>query len=331
MSRPLPVSGLPPEQPKTTNGFYKPAVGDVFEPHRVHQDNEARRSRGIAPLYLPAVIGAQREIDGRKITDGPKRVYEYLIGRAGENGSCWPGYERIAADLGKSPRQVQNDIHVLEELGLSTHEYRAGRKSNTYHFVWHPIFERQRSATQLSGKVRSISILEWQNPADLSGSGLPANLCKESSQKKAAAAERASDSTDSVQVVTEKVVAPSSDGFPGEKSGEVANARAVEQVSAVLARNGVAIRAPDQVPALIAFARENGVEPAELARFIEHKCREKSARGDPIRRAKFFFHCIPGDVMECRSALTRKPAEHSPPQFWKDPYDGLTPKGQFNA
>lgn len=330
MAKPLPVSSLLPEQPKTTNGFYQPAVGAAFEPHRVHRDNEARRSRGIAPIYLPAIFGAHREIDGRKITDGPKRVYEYLIGRAGENGNCWPGYERMAADIGKSPRQVQNDIHVLEELGLITHEYRAGRKSNTYHFIWHPIFERQRTATQMSGKVRSISSFEWQNPADLSGSGLPTNLYKESSQKKAAAAERASDSADPIQAVPEKVVGSSSDGFPGKNPGGTTDTRAAGEVSAALYQNGVAIHGPAEVPALIDFARENGVEPAELARFIEHKCREKSARGDPIRRAKFFFHCIPGDVIEFRGALTRKPAEHSPPQFWKDPYESLTPNGEFN-
>ena len=330
MPKPLSVSHLLPEQTKTTNGFYHPVVGDVFEPHRVHRDNEGRRSRGIAPIYLPAIIGAHREIDGRKISDGPKRVYEYLIGRAGENGNCWPGYERIAADLGKSARQVQNDIQVLEELGLITHQNRAGRKSNTYHFIWHQIFDRQRTAPQLSGKVRSIANFERQDRAHLSSSGLPANLYKESSQKKAAAAEYASDFADSAHAVPDEAVASPSDGFPGKNPWESPNARTVEQVSAVLSRNGVAIRGPDQVPALIALARENGVEPAELARFIEHKCREKSTR-DPIRRVKFFFGCFPDDVMEFRGAFARKPAEQAPPQFWKDPYEDPVPNGELNG
>ena len=184
-SRSSAVSTLP--APAETELLYHPAPGEVFEPHRIHQDNQARRSRGITPIYLPAIMNCQRKINDRKVGDGPKRVYDYLIGRAGENGDCFPSYDRMAKDLGKSSRQVRNDIQVLEELGLIGHANRAGRKSNTYHFIWHPIFERQWSTTQMSGKVRSISTFEWQDRADLSGSGLPPNIYKESSQKKAAA------------------------------------------------------------------------------------------------------------------------------------------------
>jgi len=326
MPRPLPVSSLPPEEPRTTHGFYHPAVGEVFEPHRVHQDNDARRSRGFAAIYLPAIMSCQRTISDRRVGDGPKRVYEYLIGRAGENGDCWPSYERIAKDLGKSRRQVQNDIQLLEELSLITHQNRAERKSNTYHFIWHLIFEGQWTAPQMRGKVRSISSFEWQNPADLSGSGLPTNIYKESSQKKAAA-EHAVDSTDSIQVVRDMIVASSTDGFPGRNAGALPDSRAVEEVSAVLFGNGVAIRALTEVPALIAFARENRLEPAELARFIEHKCREKSASGNPIRSVKFFFRCIPGDLTGFRGALAKNQIEHSPPRFWVDPYENLTRRG----
>jgi predicted transcriptional regulator len=311
-----------------TEVFYHPAIGQVFEPHRLHLDNEARRRCGFDPIYLPAIVGAQRRIGSRKITDGPKRVYEYLVRRAGQNGDCWPSYERIASDLGKSPRQVQNDVRALEDMGLITHENRAARKSNTYHFIWHPIFERQGTATQMTGKIRSISRFEWQNPTDLSGSVLPTNLYKESSQKKAAAAEHANDSTDSGPSVPEKVVASSSDEFPKENTGGVPGTRAVGEVSAALSRNGVAIRTPAEVQTLIDFARKNGVEPAELARFIEYKCREKSERGDPIRCAEFFFVCIPCDVVKFRT-FTRKHVEHSPPRFWKDPFEGFAQKGEF--
>jgi hypothetical protein len=311
--------------------FYHPAVGEAFDPHRVHQDNQSRKSRGIVPMYLPAMVGAIREIAGRKITDGPKRVYDYLIGRAGANGDCWPGYDRMAKDLGKSKRQIQNDIKFLEKLGLITHDNRAARKSNTYHFIWHPIFEGQWTATQTSGKVRSIARFEWQDPADLSGSGLPPNLYKESPQKKAAAAERTSDSADSIQTVPDEFVAPSPDALPIKNPGEVSETLAVDEVSAALSRNGVAIRTPNEVSELVAFARENGMDTPELARFIEHKCLEKSAGGDPIYSVKFFFRCIPGDVMAFRSALVKRQTEHSPPKFWIDPYDYLMPIGESNV
>jgi hypothetical protein len=121
----------------TPAALYHPAVGEQFDPHLVHRDNETRRQRGVDPFYLPAVIGCQRNISDRKITDGPKRVYEYLIGRAGENGTCWPSFERMGKDLGKSARQVQNDIRTLEFMGLiSTTRERRGSRIRTNSHSW---------------------------------------------------------------------------------------------------------------------------------------------------------------------------------------------------
>ena len=126
---------------------YHPVVRELFDPARVHEENDARRARGRPPIYLPTVVGALREIGGRRLGNGPKRVYAYLVGRAGQNGCCWPSFDSIAAELGKCPRQIRSDVKVLEEVGLLVHENRAGRKSNTYGFVWHEVFERQWTAT----------------------------------------------------------------------------------------------------------------------------------------------------------------------------------------
>ena len=96
----------------------------------------------------------------------------------------------------------------------------------------------------------------------------------------------------------------------------------------MLSRNGVVIGTVNEVATLMGVARKSTMEAAELARFIEHKCCEKAAQGDPVRSVKFFLHCIPGDIIAYRSTLTRKHAEHSPPRFWKDPYENLTPEGE---
>ena len=83
------------------------------------------------------------------VTDGQKRLYERLVRFAGTNGRCFPSQTTLARELGKSERQVRKDLVKLEQYRLIRHLWREGRRSNTYEFLWHQIFdERNRSAAQ---------------------------------------------------------------------------------------------------------------------------------------------------------------------------------------
>jgi hypothetical protein len=81
------------------------------------------------------------------VTDGQKRLYERLVRFAGKNGSCYPSQQTLALELGKSDRQVRNDIAALLALGLIRTIPRNHRRSNTYEFLWHPIFSERKSAS----------------------------------------------------------------------------------------------------------------------------------------------------------------------------------------
>ena len=93
------------------------------------------------------------------MTDGQKRLYERAVRWAGQNGVFWYSFARMAEGLGKSLRQVKDDMAALEAKGLIRHT-RRGRKSNVYSFLWHPMFEVQSAALQLNSLEVQDSPLE---------------------------------------------------------------------------------------------------------------------------------------------------------------------------
>src|SRR5262245_30917895 len=101
-------------------------IGEAFNPWRK-----------VCGFYPPDVVARQRDL-----TDGQKRLYERGVRWAGRNGSFWRSFRTIAEELGKSVRQVKDDMAKLEEKRLIGHTRRR-RQSNVYRFLWHGIFEVQ--------------------------------------------------------------------------------------------------------------------------------------------------------------------------------------------
>lgn len=114
-------------------------VGEAFNPW--HE---------VCGFYPPDVVGRRRDL-----TNGQKRLYERGVRWAGHNGIFWYGFKKIAEELGKSMRQVKDDMAALEAKGLIRHTRRR-RNSNVYSFLWHSMFEVQSAALQQG-------ILEVQN------------------------------------------------------------------------------------------------------------------------------------------------------------------------
>jgi hypothetical protein len=138
-----------PNQPMWDDGGPAPRllrIGEPFNPwHRV------------CGFYPPDVVARQRDL-----TDGQKRLYERGVRWAGKNGTFWRSFPAIAEELGKSVRQVKDDMATLEEKRLIEHTRRR-RQSNVYHFLWHRIFEVQSAAhPKCSLKVQD-STLEVQD------------------------------------------------------------------------------------------------------------------------------------------------------------------------
>jgi hypothetical protein len=99
--------------------------GQTFNPHR-----------DSCGFYASDIIARQRDLG-----DGPKRLYDRLVRWAGQNGTCWYGYERMATELGKCVRQVKSDVAALEHYHLIQHQRRGKKLSNVYSFLWHPLFD----------------------------------------------------------------------------------------------------------------------------------------------------------------------------------------------
>jgi hypothetical protein len=129
-----------------------------------HSFNPWHRACGF---YPPDIVGCQRDF-----SDGQKRLYERSVRWAGQNGTFWHAFETIAAALGKSVRQVKDDMAALEAAGLMKH-VRRRRQSNLYSFLWHPLFDVQPTALQEESlevqdaplEVQDRAILEVQSTA----------------------------------------------------------------------------------------------------------------------------------------------------------------------
>jgi len=116
-------------------------VGEAFNPWRV-----------ACGFYPPDVVSRIGPVaiakTRRKLSDGHKLLYVRLARRWGRHGPCYPSFESLASDLGRSVRTVKMWVEDLEAFGLIDHRRRGRAKggagqANEYRFLWHAIFEVQ--------------------------------------------------------------------------------------------------------------------------------------------------------------------------------------------
>jgi len=116
----------------------QPQIGDRFNPWQRWKDK--------LMSYPPETVWRQPGLD-----PGPKAVYHRLFYYAGKTGFCWPEIETLRQDLGAGRQTIYRWLADLEGYRLICHEKRAGRRSNTYYFLWHRIFEGTTVARQTEG------------------------------------------------------------------------------------------------------------------------------------------------------------------------------------
>lgn len=109
--------------------------------------------RGACGFYSPDIVGRQPHL-----TDSQKRLYERLVRFAGRNGYCFPQFATLAAELGKSVSQIKRNIVALEQAGFIRHAHRAGRRSNTYMFLWHPCFDGASTGPKMLIGIRAHNV-----------------------------------------------------------------------------------------------------------------------------------------------------------------------------
>ena len=67
-----------------------------------------------------------------KISPGAKLAYAMLLSYAWQNDFCFPGQQRLASDMGASPRSVVSYIKELTGEGLVVIRKRGQGKTNLY-------------------------------------------------------------------------------------------------------------------------------------------------------------------------------------------------------
>ena len=162
--------------------------------------------------------------------------------------------------------------------------------------------------------MRSIAEFERQNPANLSGSLLPGNLLKESTQK--SAVEAASFKTPSSNPDDPVRVALTAQYCAAEGQSSTSLALIAHALDAAGLTPGSAV-----VDLILASVEQHGADAGEMAAFIGVMCAEMAARGSPVRRANFFLTCIPGELINFEQTRAR---QISAAKLWKDPYEDIS-------
>jgi hypothetical protein len=163
-----------------------------------------------------------------RLADGHKCLYILLVRRWGQKGPCFPSQASLAADLGRSLRQVKVWIADLEAFGLIRYR-RRGRGdggqglTNDYTFLWHRIFEVQNPPKVRFSKcesdrfeVRKSTVLKCEDQHALD---------KEETRTKETYTERSSSSsedTGQLREVDSNAAATTTPRFPKNKKRESA-------------------------------------------------------------------------------------------------------------
>jgi len=109
-------------------------------------------------------------VDRQKgLGDGPKRVYRRLRGFYGPDG-CFPSQATLACELGRSEREVWEDLHELEHWELLAirrrGHWQGGHRANRYEFLWHSMFQSEPQT--VAGHSSPVSRKVSRNPAKVS-------------------------------------------------------------------------------------------------------------------------------------------------------------------
>jgi len=106
----------------------RPKIGEPFNPFKRFQ-----------VLVVPEPLARYRGLP-----PGAKLIYGRLLRYAGKNTECYPRVDTLGEEVGLGERQAQKHLRKLEVQGFIRTEKRynaKGQTSNSYWFLWHPIFD----------------------------------------------------------------------------------------------------------------------------------------------------------------------------------------------
>lgn len=100
-------------------------IADVIQRNIILRGADAFTIGGYT--QVPNVI-----LDHKDLAPGAKLVYAMLLKYAWNNGFCFPGQERLAADMGVTDRSVRTHLQELQEKGYVRIKRQGQGRPNLY-------------------------------------------------------------------------------------------------------------------------------------------------------------------------------------------------------
>jgi hypothetical protein len=97
------------------------------------------------------------------VSPGAKLLYGSLREFAGAGGRCFPCIGALAASIARSRRQTARYLAELSRTGLIRRVRHGLNQSNSYLFLWHPLFEPSKSL--IPQDVPSMTLLDAPSEA----------------------------------------------------------------------------------------------------------------------------------------------------------------------
>jgi len=91
------------------------------------------------------------------VSPGAKVAYSMFLSYAWNNESCFPGQDRLAADMGMSRPRVTQFVGELEQLGLVTIQRRGQGRTNLYTIHFRVQWRKQKPTRPDVGRPTSRS------------------------------------------------------------------------------------------------------------------------------------------------------------------------------
>ena len=102
-------------------------VGQILDRNTIIVENEALR-QGFT--QIPNYV-----LRDQRLSFGARLTYTTLLSYAWQEGSCFPGQERIGRDLGVSRQTVSKFLQELRRGGLIDWERKGLGKTNVYYIL----------------------------------------------------------------------------------------------------------------------------------------------------------------------------------------------------
>lgn len=119
---------------------------DILQKHTIVVLNQALK-HGFA--QLPRYV-----LRDKHLSFGARLTYAVLLSYAWQDDSCFPGQERMAADLGTSDRSIRTFLGELKERGYIDWKQQGLSKPNIYYILDYQPLEFEADRKQASGLDR---------------------------------------------------------------------------------------------------------------------------------------------------------------------------------